>query len=147
MNKKQILPWQQRYYDAHYKHTKERTPSVVADGHYFTPKIPDVTKANGLTLFICNYVNWMGYRATRITTTGRVVGGRYIYGQTRRGTADISCTLRGGKSVMIEIKIPPDRPSKYQLEEQERERKAGGVYEFISYPEQFFELYDKIVSL
>lgn len=145
MNKKQILPWQQRYYDAHYKHTKERTPSVVADGHYFTPKIPDVTKANGLTLFICNYVNWMGYRATRITTTGRVVGGRYIYGQTRRGTGDISLTVKG-KAAQLEIKCGKDKPSIYQLEEQKRERNAGGIYEFIRTPEEFFLVFDRMVN-
>ena len=142
---KQIHEWQQRYFDAHYKHTKERTPSIVNDGHYFTPKIPDVTKANGLTQFICNYINWMGYRATRISTTGRQVGGRWIYGTTRKGTADISATING-KAIMIEIKVGKDRPSEYQLKEQAKERAAGGIYEFISTPEQFFELYDKVVN-
>ena len=48
---------------------------------------------------------------------------------------------------MIEIKIGKDRASDFQLREQERERRAGGIYEFISTPEQFFELYDKIMEL
>ena len=143
---KQILPWQQRYYDAHFWYTTQRTPSVVADGHYCTPKIPDVRKANGLTLFICNFINWSGYRATRISTTGRQVGGKWIYGTTRKGTADISATIKG-RAVMIEIKVGKDRPSEYQLKEQEKERKSGGIYEFVSNPEQFFELYNYVMNL
>jgi len=139
------MTWKQRYFDAHYKYTKERTPSVVADGHYCNPSIPKLNTANGLTLFICNYINWMGYRATRISTTGRQVGGRWIYGTTRKGTADLSLTLRG-KSVMVEIKIPPDKPSEHQLKEQAKERAAGGIYEFISTPEQFFELFDRVLN-
>jgi hypothetical protein len=48
---------------------------------------------------------------------------------------------------MIEIKCGADKPRPEQLQEQERERKAGGIYEFISTPEQFLELYDKVVNL
>lgn len=134
-----------RYIAAHLLHTSERTPSVVKDGLYCPPTIPKVATANGLTLFICNYVNWMGYRATRITTTGRVVGGRYIYGQTRRGTGDISLTVKG-KAAQLEIKCGKDKPSIYQLEEQKRERNAGGIYEFIRTPEEFFLVFDRMVN-
>ena len=139
------MTWKERYYEAHKKHTKERTPSVVNDGHYCNPSLPKVQTANGLTQFVCNYINWMGYRATRISTTGRQVGGRWIYGTTRKGTADISATING-KAIMIEIKVGKDRPSEYQLKEQAKERAAGGIYEFISTPDQFFELYDSIVN-
>jgi hypothetical protein len=118
----------------------------VKDGYYSPPNMPKVNTANGLTLFICNYINWMGYRATRISTTGRQVGGRWIYGTTRKGTADISATLKGGKAVMIEIKVGKDRASEHQLKEQAKERAAGGIYEFISTPEQFFELFDRVVN-
>jgi hypothetical protein len=137
--------WKIRYTEAHYKHTIERTPSVVKDGHYSPPNIPKVNTANGLTLFICNYINWMGYRATRISTTGRQVGGRWIYGTTRKGTADIGATIKG-RAVQIEIKVGNDKASVYQLQEQEKERKSGGIYEFISTPEQFFELFDRVVN-
>ena len=136
----------QRYQQAHEKWFKETYPTAYADGHYAPPKYPITTKANGLTLYILNYINWMGYRATRISTSGRVVVGKYIYGQTRRGTADISATLKGGKAVMIEIKVGADRPSEHQLKEQAKERAAGGIYEFISSPEQFFELFDRVVN-
>jgi hypothetical protein len=137
--------WKIRYAEAHYKHTLERTPSVVKDGLYCEPKYPDVKKSGGLTLMICNYINWMGYRATRISTSGRVVGGKYVYGQTRRGTADIGATIKG-RAVQIEIKVGNDKASVYQLQEQEKERKSGGIYEFISTPEQFFELFDRVIN-
>jgi hypothetical protein len=139
------MNWKQRYNEAHLKHTTERTPSVVKDGHYSPPNMPKVRTANGLTTFVQNFVNWQGYRATRINTMGRQIGSKWIKGTTRRGTSDLSLTLKG-KSVMVEIKIPPDKPSEHQLKEQAKERAAGGIYEFISTPEQFFELFDRVVN-
>ena len=135
----------QRYQQAHEKWFKETYPTAYADGHYAPPKYPITTKANGLTLYILNYINWMGYRATRISTTGRQLGGKWIYGTTRKGTADISATING-KAIMIEIKVGKDRASEHQLKEQAKERAAGGIYEFISTPEQFFELFDRVVN-
>ena len=108
--------------------------------------MPQVAKANGLTNFIINYVNWTGYRATRISTTGRKIGDTWIKGTTRRGTADISMTVNG-RSAMIEVKIGKDKPSEHQLKEQERERRAGGIYEFCGSPEDFFEIFNKVLSL
>jgi hypothetical protein len=49
-----------------------------------------------------------------------------------------------GKSVMIEIKVGADRPRPEQLAEQQRERQAGGIYEFVHTPEEFFLLFDKL---
>jgi hypothetical protein len=45
---------------------------------------------------------------------------------------------------MWEVKVGRDRPRPEQLAEQQRERQAGGIYEFVSTPEQFFELFDKL---
>lgn len=71
---------------------------------------------------------------------------KWLPASTRKGTADISATIKG-RSVMIEIKVGRDKPRPDQLSEQTRERKAGGIYEFIGTPEDFFEIYDKIISL
>lgn len=142
--------WRLRYNTAHYNYTLQRTPNVIRDGFYTGPTLPKVATANGLTQFICNFINWSGYRATRINTMGRMVGGRWIHSTTRKGTADISATIRDkngiGRSLMIEIKIGSDKASVHQLEEQKKERQAGGIYEFISSPQQFFDLYDSIVK-
>lgn len=118
--------------------------------------MPDVRKANGLTQFVVNFLTWSGHRATRISSAGRLIDApqkqqsgislmtkKFIPGPTRKGSADVSATIRG-RSVMIEIKVGRDRPSEHQLREQELERKAGGVYEFISTPEEFFNLYDSL---
>jgi hypothetical protein len=142
---KQPPLWKLRYNTAHYNYTLERTPNVVKDGFYTGPPTPVVTKSNGLTTFIINFLNWSGYRATRINTMGRQINGKFIPSATRKGTADISATIKG-RSVMIEIKVGADRPRPEQLTEQQRERQAGGIYEFISTPEQFFTLFDSIVS-
>ena len=134
----------QRYNAAHL-HWQELTyPQAFKAGYTHDPAMPVVTKANGLTNFICNYLNWSGHRATRINVSGRKVKDKWIRSTTRRGTADISATING-KSVMIEIKIGRDKPSPEQLAEQIKERNAGGIYEFISSVDMFFELYDNLI--
>ena len=157
MTPKQLI---NAYYQvAHEKWFMEKYPSAYKDGFYLEPKIPKVDTANGLTTFICNYLSWKGHRATRINVSGRLVDGvekqpsgakvgvkKWIPSSTRKGTADISATING-RSVMIEIKVGRDKPRPDQLSEQIRERNAGGIYEFIGTPEQFFVLYDNIVNL
>ena len=140
------MTFKERYNAAHYEYYKVKYPNVVADGLYCAPTLPKYKTANGLTKFITNYILWAGWRATRVNTMGRQVGGKWIPGTTRKGTADISCTVKG-RSIMIEVKIGADKPSEYQLKEQELERKSGGIFEFISSPEEFFTLYDYVLSL
>ena len=134
----------QRYNLAHLHWQEHKYPEAFKAGFTHDPSMPVVTKANGLTNFICNYLNWSGHRATRINVSGRKVKDKWIRSTTRKGTADISATI-AGKSVMIEIKIGRDKPSLEQLAEQIKERNAGGIYEFISSPEEFFELYDNLI--
>jgi hypothetical protein len=140
---KQYPEWRLRYNTAHYNYTCQRAPNVVRDGFYTGPTLPKVATANGLTQFICNFINWSGYRATRINTMGRMVNGRWIHSTTRKGSADISSTIKG-RSVMWEVKVGRDRPRPEQLAEQAKERAAGGMYEFISTPEQFFAIFDTL---
>jgi hypothetical protein len=134
----------QRYNAAHLHWQEQKYPEAFKAGYTHDPAMPVVTKANGLTNFICNYLNWSGHRATRINVLGRKVKDKWIRSTTRKGTADISATI-AGKSVMIEIKIGKDKPSDFQLKEQQKERSAGGCYEFISSVDEFFLLYDSIV--
>lgn len=158
------MTYKQRYQSAHEQWFRDQYPNAYKDGYYLEPKMPKVDTANGLTTFICNYLSWMGHRATRINVMGRLIDGvekqpsgakigvkKWLPSSTRKGTADISATIKNangiGLSVMIEIKVGRDKPRPDQLAEQIRERKAGGIYEFIGTPEDFFELYDKIISL
>ena len=129
-----------RYQDAH---DLSFSAIIKKDGLNFNAKIPDTNKANGLTLAIVNFINWHGFRATRISSAGRVVKGKYIDGQTRKGSADISSTIKG-KSYMFEVKVGKDKPSEAQLLEQQKEIKAGGNYYFIKSFEQFLTIYDTI---
>ena len=146
----------QRYNAAHKIWFMIQYPSAFQDGFYAEPKMPVINKANGLTTFICNYLNWIGHRATRINVSGRLIDGnekqpsgvvlnakKWIPSSTRKGTADISATIKG-RSVMLEIKIGKDKASEFQLAEQIKERKAGGIYEFISSVDEFFQLYDSL---
>jgi hypothetical protein len=153
------MTYKERYQKAHEEYFKIKYPNAYKDGYYLDPKLPKVDSANGLTSFICNYLSWLDHRATRINVSGRLVDGvekqpsgakvgvkKWIPSSTRKGSADISSTING-RSVMIEIKVGKDKPRPDQLTEQIRERRAGGIYEFIRTPEEFFSLYDYIVSL
>lgn len=144
--KPKLTPEQiKRYRDAKYAYEQQEYIHWIADGHFIEPEIPNTATGNGLTEFIVKYLNWIGHRATRITTEGRVLpDGKRIPTQTRKGTADISATINS-KAVMLEIKAGRDRPSPAQLKEQARERKAGGVYEFIHNVQEFFDWYDRFV--
>lgn len=135
-----------RFQEAHAKYTQAKFPQAFA-ACYNAPKMPKIHTANGLTQAIVKFLLWSGHRATRISSAGRMIAGKYIPGATRKGAADISATIRG-RSVQIEVKVGNDRPSEYQLREQELERKAGGVYIFIKTFEEFILWYDQyLVSL
>lgn len=153
-----------RYQTAHRAHQDRNYPATVRDFGYLKTTFPDTRKANGLTKFIINFLTWSGHRATRIAASGRLVDRpqtqasgvslmtkKWIPGSTRKGSADISSTIKIrsgiGVSVMWEIKIGSDKPSEYQLREQALEQQAGGYYFFIKTPEDFFAEYDKILSL
>jgi hypothetical protein len=106
---------------------------------------PDVTTANGLTTFIIAFITWNGGNATRVNVMGRKVGNKWIKSTTRKGTADVTATIRG-RSCKFEVKVGRDKPRPEQLAEQTRERAAHGVYEFISTPGDFYAVYDMIVA-
>lgn len=146
------MNYREHYITAHKRHFQQAYPTAWKDGHYCPPKFPKVNTANGLTTWIINFLNWSGHRATRISSAGRYIpgngfdGGKFIPGPTRKGSADISATIKG-RSVMLEVKVGRDRPSPAQLAEQERERAAGGFYNFIKTPEEFLEFYEFIMNL
>jgi hypothetical protein len=137
----------ERYTAAHRNWFLENHKSELAQKYIPHQDMPPIKTANGLTKFILNFLFWSGCRATRVNVIGRKLkNGKRIPSATRKGSSDISATIRG-KSVMIEIKVGRDTPSPDQLLEQQREQNAGGVYEFIKTPEDFLQLYDFIVSL
>lgn len=137
----------QRYNAAHLRWQELTYPSAFKAGFTHDPSMPITTKANGLTKYIVNYLNWMGHRATRINVSGRKVGDKWIRSTTRKGTADISATIKInglGCSVMWEVKIDKDKPSEFQLKEKEKEEQAGGKYFFVKTVDEFFEQYDSL---
>lgn len=137
-----------RYNEAHKTWFQSNYKQAYDAGHYTKPVFPKVNTSNGLTNFALNFIQWHGFRATRISASGRKLpgpnGDKWIKGTTRPGSADISATILS-RSVMIEIKCGMDKPSDKQLKEQERERKAGGIYEFCRTAMDVINLFDQVV--
>jgi len=119
--------------------------------------------ANALTKCVIAYITFMGGQAERISSQGqyregakiqvgtgelahhRQLPGKWTPGQSTKGTADISSTIRG-RSVKIEIKFGKDVQSQVQKDYQASIERAGGVYiivrtfdEFVVWYEQFTE--------
>ena len=154
------MTYKDRYQIAHEEWFKIKYPNAYKDGFYLEPKLPKINESNGLTTFICNYLSWRDHRATRINVSGRLVEGKekqasgvtlgvkkWIKSSTRKGTADISSTIKIngiGCSVMWEIKIGLDKPSEFQLKEKQLEEKAGGRYFFVKTVYDFFIYYDSL---
>ena len=139
------MTYQDRYNTAHYAWFQLQYPSAFADGFYSKPKQPPVSKANGLTQWIVNFTDWSGYHANRISSAGRMVGGKFIRGTTKKGTADISCIING-RAIMIEVKVGNDRASPEQLQQQVKVRNAGGAYEFVRTPQDYLIIFDKYTT-
>ena len=146
------MTYKDRYLQAHKLWKLRDFAQIVQDGFYCPPKIPKVATANGLTNFIVNFTDWMGYHANRISSTGRFIksenkfdGGVFIPGTTKKGTADVMCVING-HAIMIEVKVGRDRPSEAQLNQQRKVRLAGGVYEFVSTPEDYLAIFDKYAT-
>lgn len=129
-----------RYNQAHEHNFNQAAKDA---GHYFKPTMPDCKKSGGLQQAIIKFLLWNGHRATRISSAGRMIAGKWIPGTTRKGSADISATIKG-RSVMLEVKVNLDKPSPDQIREQELERRAGGVYEFVKTFEEFIKIYDTL---
>jgi len=118
--------------------------------------------ANSLTKCVIAWITYMGGQAERISSQGQYregkkiqVGtgtlshskqlpGKWTPGQSTKGTADISATIKG-RSVKIEIKYEKDRQSDVQKEYQAAIERAGGVYIIVRTFDEFVEWYQKFV--
>lgn len=149
------MTFYQRYLDAHLLWAKRNRPNVVKDGFYTPPKVPDVTKTNGLTDYCQNMITWLGGRAKRInvvtrvsdvltkTESGAVFKDKRYTKSVKKNTADLLCTIRG-VSVDVEIKnkYTNDKMRPGQWEEKLQAERAGGKYWIITCVEDFLSELD-----
>lgn len=151
----------QRVHDLYMAESRRKYPNLP--DHCRSVKIPSDATANGLTRLIIDWVNMSGYHAERINTMGRVIDKRknvtdvvgrtktigsmtYIPTSGQRGSADISCTLAGGRAVKIEVKIGKDRQSTHQKVYQQQIERSGGVYIIVRSMEDFLNYWDQNVN-
>jgi hypothetical protein len=118
--------------------------------------------ANDLTKCVIAWIQFNGGQAERISSQGQYregakiqVGsgimahtkqlpGKWTPGQSTKGTADISATIRG-RSVKIEIK-QKDKQSEAQKQYQQAIENAGGVYIIVRDFDTFVIWYDKFIQ-
>jgi hypothetical protein len=118
--------------------------------------------ANALTKCVIAWIQFNGGQAERISSQGQYregakiqVGfgimahtkqlpGKWTPGQSTKGTADISATIRG-RSVKIEIK-QKDKQSEAQKQYQQAIENAGGVYIIVRTFDEFVVWYDKFIQ-
>jgi hypothetical protein len=118
--------------------------------------------ANDLTKCVIAWIQFNGGQAERISSQGQYregakiqVGsgimahtkqlpGKWTPGQSTKGTADISATIRG-RSVKIEIK-QKDKQSEAQKQYQQAIENAGGVYIIVRNFDDFVIWYNDFIS-
>jgi len=151
--------WKTRYRDVHKLNYQREYPCAWRDGHYHSLRsidLPDVSSHGGLITFMLNMIRWCGGNASSHNVVARVsdqvvkeesgnsfTEKRYTK-SSRKGIADVQGTIHG-KRLQLDSKVGKDKPRKEQLEEQARERKAGGIYEFIHCTDEFFNLFDGLL--
>lgn len=149
------MTWLSRYNTAHEAWFKTEYPNAYKDGHYLPPKKPKVETEKGLKDFIINFIKWSGGRATDLRKVHGVMVNeseqqasgtvlivkKFKHTGVKKGVADVDSTING-RACKWEIKIGRDRPREEQLKEQSAERRAGGIYEFVSTPEEFLQHFD-----
>jgi hypothetical protein len=128
--------WQVAYALAYDLHYEKDYPKVWLAKLTPVVKFPKVETANGLTRFVIDMINWSGGYANRISSAGRVLGGKYIPSSTKKGTADIHAIIKG-QHWSIEIKVGKDKMSEWQNEERERVQNAGGNYMIVRDADSF----------
>ena len=103
--------------------------------------------ANSLTRAIIAHLEYNGYFAARVNTTGVYDSrrGQYRTTNARKGMADISAII-AGKAVQIEIKAGTDRPREDQKRVQAEYRAAGGIYEFVHTFPEYIALYNSLTA-
>lgn len=133
-----------RYVEAHKNWFKQEYPASYNDGHYAPPKMPVINSGSRMDFFIVNFLIWSRHTATKVAVMQKIKG-MYIASGAKKGTADITATVFG-KSIKLETKHGSDKPSDEQLAMQVKERKAGGIYEFLNSIEEFFIWYDTLLT-
>lgn len=149
------LNYEHRYLETHRLWARRKLPLGYAAGHYLAPKIPDITKTNGLTDYCCNMINWLGGNMTRTNVIARrsekiipsesggyFVEKRYIK-SGKKGRADLEGGLRG-KQLVIEIKnkFTKDSMKPAQWKEKQRIENGGGQYWIVTCVEDFLQQLD-----
>ena len=154
------------------KSAMSRLKALYLVEHYKKfPNFPDYAKttppysertASGLTRMINDWLNLSGSQSERVNVMGRPIDRRrivtdcigrkkqigslqWIRSGSQRGSSDIHATLRGGKSIRIEVKTT-DKQSEHQRKYQQQIESAGGIYLIVRSFDEFLQWYDEYIN-
>lgn len=104
-------------------------------------------KANDLTRAIVDFLNFSGYTATRLQSTGtyRADLQKFVPSQQRRGLPDIAAVVNG-RAVYVEVKVGKDRLSNDQKEAIADLQRAGAAVYIASDFQGFFDWFNGFVQ-
>lgn len=141
------------------EYSRIKNPSLPESVRSMPSYFSKANSTNGLTKMVIAFIRLQGWKAERITSSGRyidntkivadVIGnqrkigsGKYITGTSQKGTADISAVIEG-KNISIEIKClkTRDRQSEAQKEYEYITTLTGGVYFIAKTFEGFYSWY------
>jgi len=107
-------------------------------------------------------LNLSGHQSERVNVMGRPIDRRrivtdcigrkrqigslqWIRSGSQRGSSDIHATLKGGKSVKIEVKTT-DKQSVHQRKYQQQIENVGGIYLLIRSFDEFMKWWDEHIN-
>jgi hypothetical protein len=165
------MTWKLRYQEAHRQNFSKVYPLAYNDGLYSGPKYPVVSKANGLTSMIVNFLLWSCHHGERTNTMGTPIkkfrpkfniftgqtemlnnGVEWRKGNGTKGSSDIKGHINNVNHkfpipIYVEVKIGADRMSEYQKEYEKQVSKTGALYCVVKTPDDWFSFYDYVINL
>ena len=129
-----------------YEDKRKRYPAVP-DVAIMRTKYSDAS-TNDLQTAIVDYLDLIGGWGVRVNTQGQYVEklGRFIPGQTKRGTPDILGALPGGRFIAIECKQPKEKLRDDQEDIRQDITRAGALH-LIAYVDDFQSVYETINAI
>lgn len=148
------------YYGARMVMYRRELPTVLADGHYYDNKFPDLSTTNGTQRYIRDVLNWLGHNADRNNTMGIPVKDpatgeiKWRRSGSTTGAADLFNDIKIPShpvpvSWKIEVKKGADTLSKGQQKYKDKMDRVGVLHSivYVGGLDWFWDEYERIMKI